>query len=104
MERLYGYKGKDLADAMRKSEHADMFTDVTFHHGLLEEDLRYFYVSLSQLGDQLGIPTPVTKSILTVMSTMVGIDYREGATTLKDLGLAGMDKDQILKFVTEGEA
>jgi len=102
MFRLYGYKGKDLAEAMRKSEHADMFTDVLFHHGLLEEDLRYFYVSLAQLGEQLGIPTPVTDSILTVMSTMVGMDYREGATTLKDLGLAGLNADQIVRFVTEG--
>ena len=102
MERLYGYKGKDLADAMRKSEHADMFTDVVFHHGLLEEDLRYCYVSMAQLGEQLGIPTPVTNSILTVMSIMVGIDYRKGATTLKDLGMEGMNKDQIVKFVTEG--
>lgn len=103
MYKLYGYKGKDLAEAMRKSEHAEMFTDVVFHHGLLEEDLRYFYVSLSQLGDQLGIPTPVTKSILTVMSTMVSINYWEGATTLKDIGLAGLNKDQIVKFVTEGK-
>lgn len=104
MFRLYGYKGMDLAEAMRKSEHADMFTDVLFHHGLLEEDLRYFYVSLAQLGEQLGIPMPVTNSILTVMSTMVGMDYREGATTLKDLGLAGLNADQIVRFVTEGEA
>lgn len=103
MRRLYGYKGKDLAEALRKSEHAEMFTDVVFHHGLLMEDLRYFYVSLSQLGDQLGIPTPVTKSILTVMSVMVGIDYWDHATTLKDLGLEGLDKDQIVKFVQKGK-
>lgn len=103
MFTLYGYKGKDLADAMRKSEHADMFTDVTFHHGLLEEDLRYFYVSLAQLGEQLGIPTPVTRSIVTVMSTMTDIDYEKGATTLADIGLAGMTREEIVKFVTGGE-
>jgi len=32
------------------------------------------------------------------------MDYREGATTLKDLGLAGLNADQIVRFVTEGEA
>lgn len=104
MFRLYGYKGKDLAEAMRKSEHADMFTDVNFHHGLILEDLRYFYVSLAQLGEQLGIPTPVTQSIVTVMSTMVGIDYRDGATTLADIGLAGLNREQIVRFVTQGAA
>lgn len=104
MRKLYGYKGKDLAEAMRKSEHAEMFTDVQFHHGLLMEDLRYFYVSLAQLGAQLGIPTPVTQSILTVMSVMTGIAYEDHATTLKDLGLDGLDKDQIVRFVQEGKA
>lgn len=103
MFRLYGYKGKDLAEAMRKSEHADMFTDVKFHHGLILEDLRYFYVSLAQLGEQLGIPTPVTQAIVTVMGVMVGIDYRDGATMLSDIGLAGLNKDQIIRFVTEGK-
>ncbi len=102
MFRMYGYKGKDLADAMRKSEHADMFTDVGFHHGLLEEDLRYFYVSLAQLGQQLGIPTPVTESILTIMSCMTDIDYRQGATTLEDLGLVGMSGQEIVRFATLG--
>jgi len=101
--KLYGYKGKDLAEAMRKSEHAEMFFDIKFQKDILEEDLRYFYVSLSQLGDQLGIPTPVTKSILTVMSTMLDINYWEGATTLEDIGLAGLNKDQIVRYVTEGK-
>ncbi|MCX5660885.1 MAG: NAD/NADP octopine/nopaline dehydrogenase family protein [Planctomycetota bacterium] len=104
MFRMYGYKGKDLADAMRKSEHADMFTDVAFHHGLLLEDLRYFYVSMAELGEELGIPTPVTRSILTVMSTMVGIDYTQEATTLKDIGLAGLSAEEMVRFVTTGKA
>ena len=99
---VYGYKGKDLAEAMRKSEHAEMFVDIQFQMSLLEEDLRYFYVSLSQLGDSLGIPTPTTKAIITVVGTMLGINYWEDATTLEDIGLAGMNEDQILRYVTEG--
>jgi len=99
---VYGYKGKDLAEAMRKSEHAEMFVDIQFQMSLLEEDLRYFYVSLSQLGDSLGIPTPTTKAIIIVVGTMLGINYWEDATTLEDIGLAGMNEDQILRYVTEG--
>jgi opine dehydrogenase len=103
MFTLYGYKGKDLADAMRKSEHADMFCDIVFMKGLLEEDLRYFYVSLSQLGDLLGIPTPVTKGIIGILSVMLDVDYWQGATTLENLGLAGLNKEQIVKYATEGK-
>jgi opine dehydrogenase len=103
MFTLYGYKGKDLADAMRKSEHADMFCDTVFLKGLLEEDLRYFYVSLSQLGDLLGIATPVTKGIIGILGVMLDVNYWQGATTLDSLGLAGLNKGQIVKYVTEGE-
>ena len=103
MFKLYGYKGKDIAEAVRKSEHAEMFVDVKFHTGLLEEDLRYFYVSLSQLGDAFGIPTPATKSILTVLGTMMGTNYWEGATTLEDIGLAGLNREQIVRYVMEGK-
>jgi hypothetical protein len=81
-----------------------MFFNVNFQKELLEEDLRYFYVSLSQLGDSLGIPTPITKSILTVMSTMININYWEGATTLEDIGLAGLNKNQIIEYVTTGKS
>jgi len=101
--KLYGYKGKNVAEAIRKSEHAEMFVDIQFQMNLLEEDLRYFYVSLSELGDSLGIPTPTTKAILTVMGAMLDINYWEGATTLEDIGLAGLKRDQIVKYVTEGK-
>lgn len=101
--RLYGYKKENIAEALRNSEHANMFVDIKFHMGLLEEDLRYFYVSLSQLGDSLEIATPITKAIITVMGTMLDIDYWQGATTLGDIGLSGLNRDQILKYVTEGK-
>ena len=101
--RVYGYKGRDIAEAMRKSEHAEMFFSSRAQMELLVEDLRYFYVSLSQLGDSLGIPTPVTKAIITVTGTMLDVNYWEGATTLEDIGLAGLNKDQIVKYVTEGK-
>lgn len=100
---LYGYKGKDMGEAFRKSEHAEMFFNIKFQKDILEEDLRYFYTTLAQLGDLLGIQTPVTRSILTIMSTMVDINYWEGATTLEQMGLAGLNKHQIVKYVTDGK-
>ncbi len=80
-----------------------MFCDIVFMKGLLEEDLRYFYVSLSQLGDSLGIPTPVTKGIIEVLGVMLDVNYWQGATTLENLGLAGLNKEQIVKYATEGK-
>jgi len=105
VSKLYGYTaGKDLAETLRKSTHADIFMAIQHVKSIIEEDLRYFYVSLSQLGDLLGVPTPVTKGIVTVMSTMMDVNYWEGATSLEDMGLAGFNKDQIVRYVTTGKA
>jgi opine dehydrogenase len=101
--QAYGYGGKNIAEAIRKSEHAEMFVDVNRLRGCLEEDLRYFYAPLSQLGDSLGIPTPATKAILTIIGVMLGINYWEDATTLEDIGLAGMSKKQIVRYAVKGK-
>ncbi|UCB44740.1 MAG: NAD/NADP octopine/nopaline dehydrogenase family protein [Spirochaetota bacterium] len=101
--KAYGYKAANIAEALRKSDHSEMFVDVDFQKALLIEDIRYFYVLLSELGSSLGVPTPVTNGIIDLMGVMLDIDYREGATTLEDVGLAGLNAEQIVSYVTKGE-
>ncbi len=100
--KAYGYKAVNFAEALRKSDHSEMFVDVDFQKALLVEDIRYFYVLLAELGDSLGVATPVTNSIIEVMGVMLDVDYREGATNLEDVGLAGLNAEQIVTYATEG--
>lgn len=102
-EKTYGYKGKDLADALRKSDHAEEWTSSTFMESVVREDILYFYVPLVEFGQLLRIPTPITKSIIEIMGIMLGINYWEKGVTLKDLGLAGMNKQRIINYITIGK-
>ena len=102
-EKTYGYKGKDLADALRKSDHAEEWTSSAFIESVIREDILHFYVPLVEFGELLGIATPTTKSIIEVLGIMLGINYWEKGITLKDLGLAGMNRERIIKYVTTGK-
>jgi opine dehydrogenase len=102
-EETYGYKGKDLAEALRKSDHAEEWTSAAFIESVIREDILYFYVPLVEFGELLGIPTPTTKSIIEVMGIMLGVNYWEEGATLEDLGLAGMNKERIIAYVTKGK-
>jgi len=102
-KKTYGYDGRDISDALRKSEHADMWTPVEFHSALLREDLEYFFVPLTAIGDQIGVPTPVCKSVIGILGVMLSMDYWGTGLTLKGLGLDGLSPRQIIRFVNTGQ-
>ncbi|MCB0915260.1 MAG: NAD/NADP octopine/nopaline dehydrogenase family protein [Actinobacteria bacterium] len=60
------------------------------------EDAGFGLVFLTDLGRQLGIPTPAMDAVLTVSSILMGRDYRaEAARTMAGLGLAGLSLDRL---------
>jgi len=103
VQRTYGYTGKDVAEAFRKSPHADRYIPRERLTAVVSEDLGFFYVPLAQLGDSLGIPTPITKAIVEVMGVMLESNYWEKGVRLEQLGLAGLTADQIVSYVDTGE-
>ncbi len=102
-ERAYGYKGKDIAEALRKSEHAERYSPVEALERVLDEDICFSYVPLTQLGDKLGIPTPATKAMVELTGIMLNKDYWAMGVTLEQLGLADLNIEEILRYVGEGE-
>jgi opine dehydrogenase len=102
-KKTYGYGGRNIADALRKSEHADMWTPVEFHSALLREDLTYFFVPLTEIGDQIGVPTPICKSLISMIDVMLETDYRRSGLKLDSLGFDGMTLKQMVRFVNTGK-
>jgi opine dehydrogenase len=102
-KKTYGYSGKDIADALRKSEHADMWTPVDFHSALLQEDLNYFYVPMTAIGDQIGVPTPICKSVISLLGAMLSTDYWRTGVTLRTLGFEGLSSKEMVRFVNTGK-
>ena len=65
-------------------------------HRYLDEDAGYGLVFLTDLGRQLGIPTPTMDAVLQVAGVLNGRDYRaEGARTMASLGLGDLTVAQL---------
>ena len=65
------------------------------------EDVGYGLVFMSNLGAQVGVPTPNIDAIITVVSTIMQRDYGgEQKRTMKTLGLADMSLDELRKLIS----
>ncbi len=86
--------------------HIDSMLDL----GCLQEDLPYGTVLIAELGKALGVPTPVSRGVTDLFKTMLDVDYWQEdklgnpSANLKTLGLDGLTKIEILKYVTTGES
>ena len=67
------------------------------------EDTPYGTVMLSSLGKQLGVPTPVSDAINTLLSMLQQTDFYAMGRTVETLGLSGMTANQIRQFLYDGE-
>jgi opine dehydrogenase len=68
----------------------------------LSEDVPYGLGAWVSLGERLRVPTPVLRSLIQLTSAAAGIDFWKSARTVKDLGVAEMNKEQLLCFVQTG--
>jgi opine dehydrogenase len=72
-------------------------------HRFITEDVPYGLVTMASLGDMLGVPTPVIKSLITLASVMNQVDYWKEGRTVEKLGISGLNVDELREFVTEGK-
>ena len=70
----------------------------------LTEDIPYGLVPISQLGDMVGVSTPCIDGVIDIGSVISEADYRKTGRTLEKLGLAGMNKTELVNYVTYGDA
>lgn len=70
----------------------------------LTEDVPYGLCAWASLGEQLGVATPMIRAVITVVSAAVGIDFWKSARTAKELGIAGMKREELVKWVEGGLA
>ena len=74
----------------------------TIHDRYITEDLPFGLVPMSELGDQVGVPTPLIDAFVNLGSQICGENYWETGRTLETLGLDGLTKEEIIALV-EGE-
>lgn len=65
------------------------------------EDLPFGLVHRSQLGELVGVKTPIIDGIISIGNVVCEADFWKGRT-LEDLGLAGKSKEQIMQYLQVG--
>ena len=67
------------------------------------EDIPIGLVCWSQLGDQLGVPTPLMRATVELGIAVSGVNYWKSGRTLERCGIKGLTADQIIAYAKTGE-
>ena len=105
INKTYGYEGQNMYEMCGSvtNPHTHRWGNDAGNRRVLIEDLCYFFVPMEQLAEVVRVKVPVTKAILEIIQIFTDYDYRANGLTLRDLGMEGFDKKQIIDFVTNGE-
>ena len=68
----------------------------------LTEDVPIGLTIFSQLGRRLGLQPVLMESTIHITRALLGRDFSEESRTLERCGLAGMDRDAIVRYVSTG--
>lgn len=72
------------------------------HMRYMVEDLPYGLVPIAELGKLVKLPMTAIDSVINIGSIITEIDFWKTGRTLAKLGLDGMSKDDLLRYVNEG--
>lgn len=75
---------------------------LTLKDRYITEDVPYGLVPMSQLGEKLSVATPLMNTLIEIASVLNQEDYRKTGRTLESLGLAELNKEQIINLVESG--
>lgn len=73
------------------------------HDRYVKEDVPYGMVLYSSIGDILGVPTPLSDGITTILSAVEQTDFWAIGRTAERLGIAGLDCNGLLRYLETGE-
>ena len=75
---------------------------VDYQHRYVTEDIAYGLAFLVSVGDYIGVPTPIARSLLTLAGAVTDIDYRKTGRTLESMGLADKSPQELSQFLEGG--
>ncbi|PZU10766.1 NAD/NADP-dependent octopine/nopaline dehydrogenase family protein [Sphingomonas sp.] len=97
-EYMYARSAKgDLIDSSDWRERIDLKT-----HRYMREDTALGLSMLASIGRWAGQPMPLTEGLLAIASAVVGDDLYARGRTLESLGIAGLDRAAMTKFLHHG--
>lgn len=74
----------------------------SMQHRYISEDAYTSVTLMVSLGEMIKVPTPVSKALITLASTINETDYLKEGRTVEKLGLSGLSIDALNRFLFEG--
>ncbi|MBI2873871.1 MAG: NAD/NADP octopine/nopaline dehydrogenase family protein [Firmicutes bacterium] len=103
LEAAYGAQGRNLWEAMHDNEgYGGIKAPPTLEHRYIFEDVPASLIPIISLGRLLGVPTPSMQTIVHLAHLIHGIDYWVVGRTVREMGLDGMSKEEIIRYTLEG--
>lgn len=91
LRRTYGARGRTLYERLQNNEYyRGIDAPQSVHHRYIEEDVPNGLVPLESIGLELGIETPVTSTVISFASLVMGADYRLTGRRIDGFGKAGL--------------
>lgn len=95
-------KGETLCERMRNNPaYYDIKGPGSIFTRQLTEDIPTGVLPIMELGRAAGIPTPLFQSMITTIESLLNMDFHTDGRSIKNLGLDGMNKDEIVKYITD---
>ena len=100
-EECYGATGKTVSEVLcANPAYAEVQAPSSVRARQLEEDIPMGLVPMSAIAKITGIATPFMDCAILLASEILGQDYRVTGRNLQAMGLAGMNKNDLLAYVT----
>jgi opine dehydrogenase len=71
--------------------------------GFAEQDMPYTLIPAISIAEQIGIQAPIMRSLVQIQNLVSGKDYWSYGATAERLGFAGMNAEQIRRYVETGQ-
>ncbi|MCQ2238676.1 MAG: NAD/NADP octopine/nopaline dehydrogenase family protein [Bacteroidaceae bacterium] len=103
----FAYKdteGNTLCERMKNNPaYHDIKAPGTIFTRQLTEDIPTGVLPIMELGRASGVNVPLHTSMVSIIEALLDMDLHTHGRSLKNLGLEGKSKDQILNFIINGE-
>jgi opine dehydrogenase len=97
----YNVQGNNVYEAIHKNEvYRGIKSTPTLEHRYIFEDVPTGLVPIASMGEMLDVRCPSLKMLVSLASTMLGIDFWSQGRTVERLGLRGMTVEEIIEFVS----
>jgi len=102
-KKFYGARGGSLPEALRSNRsYEEIQAPPSKETRLLTEDVPMGLVPMAEIAKIAGVPTPFMDSAILLASEIMGQDYRRTGRNLDAMALAGLNKEELLCRVEEG--